>query len=163
MIRRPPRSTRTDTLFPYTTLFRSFISGPVTDTLNIRLAGRSTYAGSWQKNYFSRPGDEFGKRREFAGRITLDWKPTDRLSFMASLSGWHDGSEPQIGQYIFLRPATAGQEQFLSPQLSNFETGTLVPPYAPPTGSEERRGGKECVVTCRSRWSRYHSQKKRQA
>src|SRR3546814_3114595 len=25
MIRRPPRSTRTDTLFPYTTLFRSFM------------------------------------------------------------------------------------------------------------------------------------------
>src|SRR3546814_1103427 len=25
MIRRPPRSTRTDTLFPYTTLFRSII------------------------------------------------------------------------------------------------------------------------------------------
>src|SRR3546814_9300975 len=28
MIRRPPRSTRTDTLFPYTTLFRSFAAGP---------------------------------------------------------------------------------------------------------------------------------------
>src|SRR3546814_1115609 len=27
MIRRPPRSTRTDTLFPYTTLFRSSWSG----------------------------------------------------------------------------------------------------------------------------------------
>src|SRR3546814_16460878 len=27
MIRRPPRSTRTDTLFPYTTLFRSRVSG----------------------------------------------------------------------------------------------------------------------------------------
>src|SRR3546814_9425384 len=27
MIRRPPRSTRTDTLFPYTTLFRSLYSG----------------------------------------------------------------------------------------------------------------------------------------
>src|SRR3546814_20372956 len=27
MIRRPPRSTRTDTLFPYTTLFRSFERG----------------------------------------------------------------------------------------------------------------------------------------
>src|SRR3546814_19465456 len=27
MIRRPPRSTRTDTLFPYTTLFRSFRAG----------------------------------------------------------------------------------------------------------------------------------------
>src|SRR3546814_5678366 len=28
MIRRPPRSTRTDTLFPYTTLFRSAIVAP---------------------------------------------------------------------------------------------------------------------------------------
>src|SRR3546814_1575021 len=27
MIRRPPRSTRTDTLFPYTTLFRSAVGG----------------------------------------------------------------------------------------------------------------------------------------
>src|SRR3546814_14447005 len=27
MIRRPPRSTRTDTLFPYTTLFRSHLAG----------------------------------------------------------------------------------------------------------------------------------------
>src|SRR3546814_10190391 len=31
MIRRPPRATRTDTLFPYTTLFRSFIGDDVTD------------------------------------------------------------------------------------------------------------------------------------
>src|SRR3546814_6840644 len=30
MIRRPPRSTRTDTLFPYTTLFRSFGKGAAT-------------------------------------------------------------------------------------------------------------------------------------
>src|SRR3546814_3194008 len=29
MIRRPPRSTRTDTLFPYTTLFRSYSPQPV--------------------------------------------------------------------------------------------------------------------------------------
>src|SRR3546814_4532293 len=28
MIRRPPRSTRTDTLFPYTTLFRSALGVP---------------------------------------------------------------------------------------------------------------------------------------
>src|SRR3546814_4148999 len=29
MIRRPPRSTRTDTLFPYTTLFRSWHDAPL--------------------------------------------------------------------------------------------------------------------------------------
>src|SRR3546814_3432922 len=34
MIRRPPRSTRTDTLFPYTTLFRS------ADARHRRLVGR---------------------------------------------------------------------------------------------------------------------------
>src|SRR3546814_4836427 len=33
MIRRPPRSTRTDTLFPYTTLFRSGVA-----TVDARLA-----------------------------------------------------------------------------------------------------------------------------
>src|SRR3546814_3017701 len=38
MIRRPPRSTRTDTLFPYTTLFRSSWDawGAITKTTNAR-------------------------------------------------------------------------------------------------------------------------------
>src|SRR3546814_13373513 len=38
MLRRPPRSTRTDTLFPYTTLFRS---GPSPDPADKRLAVRT--------------------------------------------------------------------------------------------------------------------------
>src|SRR3546814_2876596 len=33
MIRRPPRSTRTDTLFPYTTLFRSILGLGIAPTL----------------------------------------------------------------------------------------------------------------------------------
>src|SRR3546814_14890761 len=33
MIRRPPRSTRTDTLFPYTTLFRSGLPAEVADAI----------------------------------------------------------------------------------------------------------------------------------
>src|SRR3546814_3350316 len=44
MIRRPPRSTRPDTLFPYTTLFRSprIIDGDTLETLDkkrVRLSG----------------------------------------------------------------------------------------------------------------------------
>src|SRR3546814_6010960 len=45
MIRRPPRSTRTDTLFPYTTLFRScntastIALGMVRDVLEIPVVG----------------------------------------------------------------------------------------------------------------------------
>src|SRR3546814_3057288 len=37
MIRRPPRSTRTDTLFPYTTLFRSGEAGRMTAELPRRV------------------------------------------------------------------------------------------------------------------------------
>src|SRR3546814_3274039 len=39
MILRPPRSTRTDTLFPYTTLFRSDFAGLVVR----RIAGRDDF------------------------------------------------------------------------------------------------------------------------
>src|SRR3546814_20796015 len=35
-------------------------------------------------------------------------------------------------------------------------------PCAHPDRSEERRVGKECVSTCRSRWSPYHKKKKTQ-
>src|SRR3546814_13725870 len=44
MIRRPPRSTRTDTLFPYTTLFRSrvFILPPSLRELERRLRSSAT-------------------------------------------------------------------------------------------------------------------------
>src|SRR3546814_6135170 len=42
MIRRPPRSTRTDTLFPYTTLFRSKFSQLCTNLPLIALIGPSS-------------------------------------------------------------------------------------------------------------------------
>src|SRR3546814_15440970 len=45
MTRRPPRSTRTDTLFPYTTLFRSFIDAGQIDLPYFRLA-RAALAGT---------------------------------------------------------------------------------------------------------------------
>src|SRR3546814_15124958 len=55
MIRRPPRSTRTDTLFPYTTLFRSMALGaePVTTTVE----GRERYSVSirYPRDYRSDP------------------------------------------------------------------------------------------------------------
>src|SRR3546814_6210952 len=47
MIRRPPRSTRTDTLFPYTTLFRSNLNALIIAAKN---AERSAAAGrKWIK------------------------------------------------------------------------------------------------------------------
>src|SRR3546814_11098691 len=43
MIRRPPRSTRTDTLFPYTTLFRSILDLFVTANLVRRVESSNAY------------------------------------------------------------------------------------------------------------------------
>src|SRR3546814_9236246 len=50
MIRRPPRSTRTDTLFPYTTLFRS--SGSLAHTMQVTSAQMTVAAGLFpEANY----------------------------------------------------------------------------------------------------------------
>src|SRR3546814_15303069 len=43
MIRRPPRSTRTDTLFPYTTLFRSDIMEIMEETIKNVVSKMSKY------------------------------------------------------------------------------------------------------------------------
>src|SRR3546814_15818910 len=56
MIRRPPRSTRTDTLFPYTTLFRSRQSGGNRQSRGA--APPRACAGTLTK-FNSRPGKSF--------------------------------------------------------------------------------------------------------
>src|SRR3546814_11570905 len=45
MIRRPPRSTRTDTLFPYTTLFRSLLCLVATPASAERIKDLGNFAG----------------------------------------------------------------------------------------------------------------------
>src|SRR3546814_17229409 len=62
MIRRPPRSTRTDTLFPYTTLFRS-------DCLR---EGRHPEARRFLRGRpagAARPGGDRGARRRVGGAV----------------------------------------------------------------------------------------------
>src|SRR3546814_18646389 len=58
MIRRPPRSTRTDTLFPYTTLFRSASDDAGWAAL-WRLVGASTGFGA----FYQRHPDELAHLR----------------------------------------------------------------------------------------------------
>src|SRR3546814_2823960 len=53
MIRRPPRSTRTDTLFPYTTLFRSLPEGKVS---------LATITESWHSSAKRQPARRLGSR-----------------------------------------------------------------------------------------------------
>src|SRR3546814_13800389 len=108
MIRRPPRSTRTDTLVPDTTLFRSVL----------RVAG-----------------------------VVADFPP-DRIVAFEIETGQHHGA---------LRQAGHGPQQLGG---GGNGAGRAGGDHRCGRRSEERRVGKECVSTCRSRWSPYPSKKK---
>src|SRR3546814_15897882 len=124
MIRRPPRSTRTDTLFPYTTLFRSQAAG-------------------FDASEFEDP-HQFDIRR----------KPKGTLVFG---TGIHHCVGQRLARYVLKTAITAMITRFPALKLADPE---FQPVYRGFTGelqrSEERRVGKECVSTCRSRWSPYH-------
>src|SRR3546814_11504987 len=113
MIRRPPRSTRTDTLFPYTTLFRSdddlgALARIVVDDEIVLLVGDRAVA------------------RADLGHVAHDIVGHD-LAVPDHLDALHGADIAGDGILIGARPR-----------------------------SEARRVGKECVSTCRSRWSPYN-------
>src|SRR3546814_12073620 len=132
MIRRPPRSTRTDTLFPYTTLFRSS-----TDAL---------------------------------GLILSKLPATLELAFLALVIAIFLGVP--LGMLAGLKPdsivgKTIMGGSILGFSLPNFWQGMMLillfavifkvlPSGGRGERSEERRVGKECVSSCRSRWSPHH-------
>src|SRR3546814_8363964 len=87
MIRRPPRSTRTDTLFPYTTLFRSkWLVGGFFEDYELNLAEQisqqgvagtpSPYGGSFPTNFLEDIGIQT-KIRDYAvfGEVSYDIAP----------------------------------------------------------------------------------------
>src|SRR3546814_4612421 len=68
MIRRPPRSTRIDTLFPYTTLFRSLLTVPqyIPSSLN----SRSTSSASSNPPLFNLRSEEHTSELQSLMRIS---------------------------------------------------------------------------------------------
>ena len=76
-----------------------FVSGPVADTLNARLAVKTTQGGAWQKS-ISRPHDENGDTNKTMGRLSLDWKPTDRVQIQTTVTAARDKSDTQAPQYM---------------------------------------------------------------
>src|SRR3546814_16357608 len=109
MIRRPPRSTRTYTLVPYTTRFLSYDNPsslqPAADALGIKV-------------------------RTAAGIARDRLLPSDEVKANAA-SASEDAS---------LLDDVRVRRALFTPQALNEKR------------SEERRVGKECVSTCRSRW-----------
>src|SRR3546814_5867840 len=66
MIRRPPRSTRTDTLFPYTTLFRSRID----IACRVQCAAIACLPGQWRRRMTKRlPKWTFARSEEHTSEL----------------------------------------------------------------------------------------------
>src|SRR3546814_12846796 len=78
MIRRPPRSTRTDTLFPYTTLFRSRYEGAEYRRLTVPILTAGGSRGTAQL-YLWRVALPRGTRPIRSGDF-LGWLRDNRLS-----------------------------------------------------------------------------------
>lgn len=84
---------------------QGFVSGPITNTLAVRVSAKHEYRDGWQKSE-SRPNDTLGARDFSAGRILIDWKPTDRFALEFNVNGWQDKSDTLASQFIGFRPTT---------------------------------------------------------
>ena len=73
-----------------------FVSGPLTDTLGVRVAARYEHRDPWQVS-ITRDARN-GERDFLAGRLLFDWQPTDRLTATLNVNGWRNTSDTQVGQ-----------------------------------------------------------------
>src|SRR3546814_15473024 len=121
-IRRPPRSTRTDTLFPYTTLVRS---GYEFDRADVQSRGYSVHVNADLGDY---------------GTLSSITAWTDSEADNLTTLNHSQGGNTCVPTFACVDYAYRMYTKALSQELNR---------------SEERRVGKECVSTCRSRWSPY--------
>src|SRR3546814_3316862 len=89
MLRRPPRSTRTDTLFPYTTLFRSLAHAGV--------AAHDEHASATSD----------GPTHELADDLALVASTDQPPAGQRFILGWHQACLARILRSVRLRPPTA--------------------------------------------------------
>src|SRR3546814_9204777 len=187
MIRRPPRSTRTDTFFPYTTLFRSESPDGIS-----RMGFAIAHAVEADVTEIKRLTDE---ERELVSRIAA---ALQEAKHPLIISGYGTGSESVIKSAADVAWALARKNKntrlsltvpecnsmglsmmeghrlesafdairhrhsstviILENDLYRCAEKELVDEFLQNSKqrSEERRVGKECVSTCRYRWSQYH-------
>src|SRR3546814_12427580 len=124
MIRRPPRSTRTDTLFPYTTLFRS---------LDVEQKAALTHRLKQEYRHNSLDPE--------TGVVTVSDRRARAIALTAAHYDRLYGSDPTLRE---MRDNYAMKEGTL-PDAAKRAALT--------DRSEARRVGKECDGTCSSRWS----------
>src|SRR3546814_19960611 len=126
MIRRPPRSTRTDTLFPYTTLFRS-LAVLLPSVAVEQPEQASEVLGPYLNIALDADGQPTRALQGFAAKAGVEWTALERTTDNKGERFVHRTVKPAAATRA-LRPAT----------------------------SEERRVGNKGVITVRSGWAPKH-------
>ena len=123
-----------------------YVSGPITDGVNARLAVRHEGSGNWQTSA-TRPDDHIGARDFTELRGLLDFKAGDRLTGKLSVNAFWDKSDVQAGQLIQVNPLLP---PFANPVLaaqplvtSNARVGDWTP------GTHPRRDDRQWQVSGR--------------
>ena len=99
-----------------------FVSGPLSSNLQARVSARYERADGWQVSN-TRPNDRNGKRDMIAGRLLLDYQPSDTVRFELNVNGWHEGGETLAPQYV----ATNPQQAALAPAVAAAHFSPLTP------------------------------------
>src|SRR3546814_12997539 len=133
MIRRTPRSTRTDTLVPYPTLFRSDL---VLAGEGVWLTARSNC--SWCSSCRLMCAKLLKSHRERSYSIRCARLGANILNFGMEMAMSNNHLNYLRREHARLDAEIQREERQVRPR------------------SEERRVGKECVSTCRYRWSPDH-------
>src|SRR3546814_17493499 len=128
MIRRPPRSTRTDTLFPYTTLFRS----PASRRQGRRASTESLCRSCWREDQIARDDDphrEAGPDRE--RRRNVELAPNDFLTGLIDAflrTGAQRTDQRVVASRSGLRPKphTRGEPRRVGRALGGEQGGQIV-------------------------------------
>src|SRR3546814_11849729 len=159
MIPRPPRSTRTDTLFPYTTLFRSV---GYADGIRVWRNARSHRHTAFPGTTLTPPPQPQTRR------LAAILPPRPRTCVTLKAATKREWNDPFRRHDCRCRPwRGAGRDHAahaeVQRQYRDHRRGARTPLRTPALvegifrgRSEERRVGNECVSTCRSRWAPAH-------
>lgn len=105
---------------------QGYVSGPVTDTLRLRLAGQTQQGGDWQYNYTRNA--KAGSANQSGGRFLAEWEPSDRLTMLLNVNGWYNKSDSQFPQTISFSPLVSANLASLPAATS---AGLINQPLAP--------------------------------
>src|SRR3546814_1133244 len=155
---RPPRSTRTDTLVPCTTLFRSNVGFKIYSCCGSCHTSVEAIRRLLRKRAL--PPEEIEWIEVDATKATLlhvGWPYEPRSITAAQLNLPYCVAVTVFDGNAFVEQFS--EQRIRDPQVIDLARRVEVrtdTAFDALGRSEERRVGKECVSTCRSRWSPYH-------